>query len=31
MTYISRQMILACAHRGHPVTDSDNIRSVIPI
>ena len=20
-----------CAHRGHPVTDSDNIRSVIPI
>ncbi|KFE33451.1 DNA methylase [Thioclava atlantica] len=22
---------LGCAHRGHPVTDSDNIRSVIPI
>lgn len=22
---------VGCAHRGHPVTDSDNIRSVIPI
>ena len=20
-----------CAHRGHPVTDSDNIRSLVPI
>lgn len=22
---------LGCAHRGHPVTDSDNIRSLVPI